>query len=79
MFITRGRFSKHGPIQSRTNSRRTQDTTDASWVIPPTVCWIMDLEREAVMGIALSHEPTVLLKTFGWKIFQNCLDVYFVA
>lgn len=39
-----------------------QDTTDASCVTPPTVIWIMDLDKEAHTGMQEKNAPVILLK-----------------
>uniref|UniRef100_A0A1Y1LEY3 Uncharacterized protein n=1 Tax=Photinus pyralis TaxID=7054 RepID=A0A1Y1LEY3_PHOPY len=57
-----GRLSKTGPIQSNTARMITHDTTEASCVTPPTVCWIMVRESEAVIGMHEKNEPKKLLK-----------------
>lgn len=49
--FTLGRTSKNGPIQSSTKSSSKQEIKDASWVLPPTVCCISDLDSEAEKGM----------------------------
>lgn len=56
--ITRGSGSKNGPIHNNTLIKIPQDIKLASWVCPPTVCWINDLDNEAVIGMQEKKEPT---------------------
>lgn len=55
---TFGRGSKNGPIHSKMHNKILQDTIEAICVFPPTVCWINDLDREAVTGIHEKNDPT---------------------
>lgn len=56
---TLGKTSKKGPIHRRTNSKSTHEITDASCVIPPTVCWISDRDRDAENGKHEKNEPRI--------------------
>lgn len=58
--LTLGNGSKYGPIHISTNTKIPHDTTDANWVLPPTVCWIKDLDRDAVNGMHEKNDPTRL-------------------
>jgi hypothetical protein len=55
-----GRGSKNGPISSKTSSNKRQDTTLASCVFPPTVCWIKLLDNDAENGRHEKNDPRIL-------------------
>lgn len=61
LILTLGSSSKKGPIHNKIAARIAQDTTDAICVTPPTVIWIIDLDKEAHTGIQEKNEPTMLL------------------
>lgn len=58
LILTLGRSSKKGPIQSKTLNKMLQEIKLASWVRPPTVCWINDLDNDAHEGMQEKNEPT---------------------
>lgn len=57
-----GKVSNTGPTHNKTIKRMLLETIEAIWVTPPTVCWIIDLDSDAVIGIQEKKEPTVLLR-----------------
>ena len=58
--LTFGRGSKNGPINSKTNSNRMQDTRLASCVFPPTASWIKLLESDVANGRQAKNDPRIL-------------------
>ena len=56
--ITRGKGWKNGPIHNNTPIKIPHDIKLANCVCPPTVCWINDLDNEAVIGMQEKKEPT---------------------
>lgn len=77
--ITRGRGSKKGPIHNKTLTRMPQDIKLASWVRPPTVCWIRDLEREAVNGMQEKKDPTRFPIPWKWLRIVNKDNLLFLV
>lgn len=60
----------------------TQDMSDASCVIPPTVCWISERESEAEKGMHAKNEPKMFpvpCRQFGLlssRNFMRNMDIY---